>query len=29
MKTMQNLEKIIVKIGQEDDFDFRVEPKVM
>jgi hypothetical protein len=27
-KTMEKLEKIIVKIGQDDDFDLRVEPKV-
>lgn len=27
-KTMEKLEKIIVKIGQDEDFDLRVEPKV-
>jgi len=28
-KTMEKLEKIAVKIGAEDDFDLRVEPKVV
>lgn len=28
-KTMEKLEKIVVKIGQDDEFDLRVEPKVL
>jgi hypothetical protein len=28
-KTMEKLEKIIVKIGQDEDFDLKVEPKVL
>jgi len=28
-KTMEHLEKIVVKIGADDDFDLRVEPKVI
>lgn len=27
--TMEKLERIAVKVGQEDEFDLRVEPKVM